>query len=94
MLFRSVFVFLQHVSLTTGEYFSQIARALEWEDFVLLGLKTATFGAIIATVTCFQGLAQRLRLEDVSDATTRAVAQSVVGCVLADALFILVYVAM
>ena len=89
-----VFVFLQDVSLTPGEYFSQIARALEWEDFVLLGLKTATFGAIIATVTCFQGLAQRLRLEDVSDATTRAVAQSVVGCVLADALFILVYVAM
>jgi phospholipid/cholesterol/gamma-HCH transport system permease protein len=89
-----VFVFLQDVSLTPGDYFSQIARALEWEDFVLLGLKTATFGAIIATVTCFQGLAQRLRLEDVSDATTRAVAQSVVGCVLADALFILVYVAM
>ena len=45
-------------------------------------------------VTCYHGLAQPLRLEEVSDATTTAVAQSVVGCVLADALFIVVYVLM
>ncbi|MBI5799846.1 MAG: ABC transporter permease [Verrucomicrobia bacterium] len=89
-----LFVFLQDVPLLPGDYFNQIARALAWEDFALLGLKTATFGAIIATVTCYQGLAQRLRLEEVSDATTRAVAQSVAGCVLADALFILVYLFM
>lgn len=89
-----LFVFLQDVPLMPADYFGQIARALKWEDFALLGLKTATFGAIIATVTCYQGLAQRLRLEDVSDATTRAVAQSVAGCVLADALFILVYILM
>lgn len=89
-----LFVFLQDVPLMPADYFGQIARALKWEDFALLGLKTATFGAIIATVTCYQGLAQRLRLEDVSDATTRAVAQSVAGCVLADALFIVVYLLM
>jgi phospholipid/cholesterol/gamma-HCH transport system permease protein len=89
-----LFVFLQDVPLMPGDYFNQIARALAWEDFVLLGFKTATFGAIIATVTCYQGLAQRLRLEEVSDATTRAVAQSVAGCVLADALFIIVYLLM
>ena len=89
-----LFVFLQDVPLLPGEYFGQIARALAWEDFALLGFKTATFGAIIATVTCYQGLAQRLRLEEVSDATTRAVAQSVAGCVLADALFIVVYLLM
>ena len=45
-------------------------------------------------MTCYQGLAQRLRLEEVSAATTRAVAQSVAGCVLADALFIIVYLLM
>lgn len=89
-----LFIFLQDVPLMPADYFGQIARALRWEDFALLGLKTATFGAIIATVTCYQGLAQRLRLEDVSAATTRAVAQSVAGCVLADALFILVYILM
>ena len=89
-----LFVFLQDVPLMPGDYFNQIARALAWEDFVLLGFKTATFGAIIATVTCYQGLAQRLRLEEVSAATTRAVAQSVAGCVLADALFIIVYLLM
>lgn len=89
-----LFVFLQDVPLMPGDYFNQIARALTWEDFALLGLKTTTFGAIIATVTCYQGLAQRLRLEEVSHATTRAVAHSVAGCVLADALFILVYLLM
>ena len=47
-----------------------------------------TFGAIIATVTCYHGLAQPLRLEEVSSATVRAVAQSMVLCVLLDALFI------
>ncbi len=89
-----LFVFLQEVPLMPAEYFSQLARALVWQDFALLGLKTLTYGATIAVVTCYHGLAQRLRLEEVSDATTRAVAQSVVGCVLADALFIVVYILM
>ena len=89
-----LFVFLQNVPLTPGDYFGQIARALVWQDFALLGLKTLAFGAIIAVVTCYHGLAQRLRLEEVSEATTHAVAQSVAGCVLADALFILVYIVM
>ena len=89
-----LFVFLQNVPLTPADYFGQIARALVWQDFALLGLKTLVFGATIAVVTCYHGLAQRLRLEEVSDATTRAVAQSVAGCVLADALFILVYIVM
>jgi hypothetical protein len=40
---------------------------------------------VIAVVTCYQGLAQPLRIEEVSGATTRAVVQSVVACVLLDA---------
>lgn len=86
-----VFAFLQDVPLLPGEYFRQIAGALTAEDFVLLGLKTLGFGGVIATVTCFQGLAQPMRLEDVAGATTRAVVQSVVGCVLLDAAVIGVY---
>jgi phospholipid/cholesterol/gamma-HCH transport system permease protein len=89
-----LFVFLQDVPLLPAAYFNQIAQALVWQDFLLLGLKTMTYGTIIAVVTCYHGLAQRLRLEEVSDATTAAVSQCVVGCVFADALFILVYLLM
>ena len=86
-----LFAFVNDVPLRPGEYFSQLASALQWQDFALLALKTVSFGAIIAVVTCYQGLAQPLRIEEVSDATTRAVVHSVIGCVLLDALFIVVY---
>lgn len=89
-----LFVFLQDVPLKPAAYFSQIAQALVWQDFLLLALKTMTYGTIIAVVTCYHGLAQRLRLEEVSDATTTAIAQCVVGCVFADALFIVIYLLM
>jgi len=86
-----LWAFIQDVPLTPGDYFSQLAAALNGLDFVLLALKTFLFGLLIAVVTCYHGLAQPLRLADVSRATVRAVAQSVVGCVLLDALFIVVY---
>lgn len=89
-----LFAFVQDVPLTPGEYVNQLANALRWEDFALLALKTFGFGHIIALVTCYQGLAQPLRLEDVGAATTRAVVVSVIGCVLVDALFIVVYLLM
>jgi phospholipid/cholesterol/gamma-HCH transport system permease protein len=89
-----LFAFVQDVPLTPGEYVNQLASALTWEDFVLLALKTFAFGHILALVTCYQGLAQPLRLEDVGAATTRAVVVSVIGCVLVDALFIIVYLVM
>jgi len=89
-----VFAFVQDVPLLPGDYFKQLAMALAWEDFVLLGLKTCSFGMVIALVTCYQGLAQPLRLEQVSGATTRAVVQSVVACVLLDVPFLVVYLAM
>jgi phospholipid/cholesterol/gamma-HCH transport system permease protein len=67
---------------------------LTWQDFVLLTLKSCSFGIIIAIVACFHGLARPLRIEEVSQATTRAVVQSIVLCTLLDALFILVYLFM
>ncbi len=88
-----LWAFLQDVPLLPGEYFSQLAGALSYMDFALLAVKTCGFGAIIAMVTCYHGLAQPLRIEEVSRATVRAVAQSVVACVLLDALFIVVYLA-
>ena len=86
-----LWAFLQDVPLTPGDYFQQLAGALRGLDFVLLGLKTCAFGIIISIVTCYYGLAQPLRLEEVSRATVHAVAQSVIVCVLVDALFIIIY---
>ena len=86
-----LWAFIQDVPLLPGDYFRQLAGALGYLDFALLALKTVAFGFIIAIVTCYHGLAQPLRLEEVSHATVRAVAQSVVVCVLIDALFIVIY---
>jgi len=49
------------------------------------------FGFFIAIVTCYHGLAQPLRLEEVSRVTVRAVTQGIIVCVLVDALFIILY---
>ena len=86
-----LFAFLQDVPLTPGDYFKQIAEALNWLDFALLALKTMAFGFFIAIVTCYHGLAQPLRLEDVSRVAVRAVTQGVIVCVLIDAVFIVLY---
>ena len=86
-----LFAFLQDVPLTPGDYFKQIVESLGWLDFALLALKTVAFGFFIAIVTCYYGLAQPLRLEEVSRVAVRAVTQGVVVCVLIDALFILLY---
>ena len=86
-----LWAFLQDVPLLPGDYFKQLAGALSWLDFVLLALKTSSLGFFIAIVTCYHGLAQPLRLEEVSRATVRAVAQGVVACVLVDAVFIVLY---
>lgn len=89
-----LFAFLQNVPLRPGDYFEQLAGALRWQDFVLLAAKTAAFGVIIAIVTCYHGLARPLRIEQVANATTRAVVESVVACTLLDAFFIIIYLLM
>jgi phospholipid/cholesterol/gamma-HCH transport system permease protein len=86
-----LFAFLANVPLTPRDYFYQIADALGWMDFVLLALKTMAFGFFIATVTCYHGLAQPLKLEDVSRVAVRAVTQGIIACVLIDAIFIVLY---
>jgi len=55
--------FIQNVPLRPGDYFSQLAGSLRGLDFIILGLKTFSFGIVIATVTCYFGLATPLRLE-------------------------------
>lgn len=86
-----LWAFVQDVPLRPTDYFRQLAGALRSLDFVLLAVKTCAFGFVIALITCYHGLAQPLRLEEVSNATVRAVAQSVIAFVLLDALFIIIY---
>lgn len=88
-----LWAFLQDVPLRPSDYFSQLAGALSTLDFILLALKTCAFGFVIAIITCYHGLAQPLRLEEVSSATVRAVAQSIIVCVFLDAVFIIIYLA-
>jgi len=86
-----LFAFIQDVPLSPGQYLNQLAASLRWQDFALLALKTISFGAVIATVTCFHGLARPVRIQEVGQVTSNAVVTSVVACVLLDALFIIVY---
>ncbi len=88
-----LFAFLHDIALRPSHYFGQIAASLGWEDFALLTLKTMIFGGVIGVTTCYQGLANRLRLDQVSLAATRAVVHTLVACVSVDALFIIVYLA-
>jgi phospholipid/cholesterol/gamma-HCH transport system permease protein len=80
-----------NVSLPPGDYFSQMMDALTWLDFALLALKALAFGFFLGIVTCYHGLAQPLRIEDVSRVTVRAVTQGIVVCVLIDVVFIVLY---
>lgn len=86
-----LFVFLQNVPLTPTHYCAELATSLTWQDFVLLALKSCTFGFFIGIVTCYHGLAQPLRLEDVSVITVRAATECIFVCVLIDAVFFLLY---
>lgn len=86
-----LFAFITNVPLRPDDYLHQLTDALSGLDFVILAIKSSLFGVVIAVVTCYHGLAQPLRLEQVPQATIRAVAQSIVACVLLDAFFILVY---
>lgn len=86
-----LWAFLQDVPLRPEVYLSQMAQAARGLDFVLLAIKTCSFGVIISMVTCYHGLAQPVRLDELSRSTIRAVGHSVVLCVLLDAFFIVIY---
>lgn len=86
-----VFCFVQQLPLSLGDYLGQLARALRWEDFLLLVLKTFALGASLAVITCYQGLSRPLRLHQVPDAAARAVSQSLLTWVVIDLTFLGVY---
>ena len=85
-----LFAVVSNLPVTGADYWGQVAAALRWEDFPLLALKTLAFGAVGALIACYQGLARPLRLEEVPDAATSTVAQSVVVFLVFDAAFLVV----
>ena len=86
-----LWAFLQAVPLRPADYFGQLADALSGLDFAILAVKSCFFGIAIAVITSYHGLAQPLRLEEVSRATVGAVAQTIIACVVIDALFMILY---
>lgn len=86
-----VVAFMQGVPLPLAAYCGQLADALHWMDFVLVGLKAALFGAVLAVVSCYHGLERLLKIEEFSQATTRAVVESLACCVALDAIFLVGY---
>ncbi len=89
-----LFVFLQNVPLTPTEYFTELASSLSWLDFALLALKACTFGFFIGIVSCYHGLAQPLRLEEISRVAVRATSECIIVCVFIDAIFFLLYLSL
>ncbi len=87
-----LFSFLRGLQMPPGEFLGIVAGAMEWVDFPLLAMKTMAFGFLASLIICYHGLCHPLRLEEVGEATTRTVAQTVVACLLVDALFVPIYV--
>ena len=56
--------FLQGVPLRLAAYCEELADAMHWMDFVLVGIKAVLFGAIVAIVSCFHGVEQCRRIEE------------------------------
>jgi phospholipid/cholesterol/gamma-HCH transport system permease protein len=86
-----VVAFLQGVPLRLAAYCGQLADALHWMDLALVGLKAALFGAVLGVVSCYHGLERLLKIEEFSQATTRAVVESLACCVALDAVFLVGY---
>ena len=83
--------FLQGVPLRVAAYADELADAMHWMDFVLVGVKAALFGAVVALVSCFHGMEQRRGIEELPHATTRAVVESLACCLALDAVFLAGY---
>jgi len=83
--------FLQGVPLRVSAYCEELADAMHWMDFVLVGLKAVLFGAVIGIVNCFHGFEQRRRPEELPQVTTRAVIETLGCCLALDAVFLAGY---
>ena len=77
---------LSHLSLQL--YLTRAFRGVEWSNFIPPTLKTAVFGFIIGTVSCFFGYTTNEGAEGVRKAATNSVVVSSVLVILADVILV------
>lgn len=89
-----VVVFPGALGLDTGfwDYTDRVASALGATDLVLIMLKPACFGLVIAILACLAGLRLEKSPHEVPQGTRSAVVQSFVSIVLLDGIFATVFV--
>ncbi|MFH1748090.1 MAG: ABC transporter permease [Planctomycetota bacterium] len=75
-------------------YFDLTQAALEWGDYFTGLFKAGVFGAIIASLACYEGLNVRGGAEGVGRATTTTVVKSIVALIGADMVFTAVFYAL
>ena len=82
---------MQDVPLRPGDYFHQLAGALSGLDFALLALKTLAVRLHHRPGDLLSRPGPAVAPGRGVGATVAAVAQSIIACVLIDALFIIIY---
>ena len=78
--------FLSHISFQL--YIARAFRHVEWSNFIPPTLKTAVFGFIIGTVSCFFGYTTNEGAEGVRRAATNSVVVSSVLVIIADVILV------
>src|SRR5208282_1713280 len=78
--------FLSHISLQL--YLTRAFSGVEWSNFVPPTLKTAVFGFIIGTVSCFFGYTTNEGAEGVRRAATNSVVMSSLLVIVADVILV------
>ena len=77
------------LDLSTVQYWDRTAEALSINHFVLGGMKSFAFGALVAFCGCYHGLRAGRSAAGVGQATTAAVVSGIVGVIVVDAVFAL-----
>lgn len=80
-------VMIVQYDIPLGTYIDETVRAVYGSDIASGLIKSVFFGALIAVVSCHNGLSLRGGPEAVGRAATRAVVQAIVAVVLFDAMF-------
>ena len=75
------------LDMTGAAYVEETRRAVGAHHFVIGGIKSLCFGALIGIVGCHIGLKAGRSAADVGRAATRAVVVSILGIILIDAIF-------